>query len=406
MLIAFLVILIDMIGFGIMVPIFAFYVLKFGASAGMATVLMSLYVGAMFLTTPILGRLSDIYGRRPVLMLSMLGATAGYILLANASGLWMVALSRLISGAMAGNISTAQAYMTDITTEENRSKGMGLIGAAFGLGFIIGPMLGALLAGDDFETANLALPAYVSAALSFAAFLAVIFILPESLSKEAREKARNQERISRWDAFKQVLNRRLVLEIILCALLFNLAAGLFEALFPLWISDESGGTGLVHGPKGLIPYLLTGGLTLLVVQGFLIGKLTRRFGEHNLLRFGAICYGGGLVLMTLMADFHIIPLVFFAMAVVSAAGAMVLTCTQSLVSMCASESERGLVMGVYNSVSTIGRFFGTLVTGTLFHEVYKHTPYWSCGVLMVLLVFMSLSMQKHWNSNEGERTTA
>jgi DHA1 family tetracycline resistance protein-like MFS transporter len=403
MYIAFLVILIDMIGFGIMVPIFAFYVLKFGASPALATVMMSLYVGAMFLTTPLLGRLSDLYGRRPVMMLSMLGATAGYILLAFATNLWMVGISRLISGAMAGNISTAQAYITDVTTEENRAKGMGLIGAAFGLGFIIGPAIGSILAGNDFDSANLALPAMVSAGMTFAAFLMIVFVLPESLAKEHRDAAKKRPQVSRLDSFKQVLGRRLILEIIICALLFNIAAGLFEALFPIWISDTPGGTGLVHGPKGLLPYLLVGGFTLAIVQGGLIGKLTQKFGEHTLLRAGALLYGAALFGMTVAADLVNKPFTFFFMAVVSAAGAMIMTCTQSLVSMCAEKTERGVVMGVYNSVSTIGRFAGTLITGTLFHELYKHAPYWTCGVLMLILIWMSFSMQKHWNQEEASR---
>ena len=133
MLIIFLIVLVDLIGFGIMVPIFAFYALNLGADPSLATAMMAIYSGAMFLATPVLGRLSDRFGRKPVLALSLVGAMAGYFMLAFATTLWMVALSRLISGLMAGNIAAAQAYITDITTEEDRARGMGLIGAAFGL---------------------------------------------------------------------------------------------------------------------------------------------------------------------------------------------------------------------------------------------------------------------------------
>ena len=220
MLIAFLVILIDLIGFGIMVPIFAFYALNMGASPAVATVLMSLYVIAQFCTAPLLGRISDFYGRRPVLMLSMLGATAGYVLLANASVLWMVALSRLISGAMAGNISTAQAYMTDISAPEDRAKAMGMIGAAFGLGFLIGPLLGSYLAGDSFVDANLALPAYVSAALSFASFLTILLFLKESLPKDKRRSLRDPSRRSRLAEFKDIGGRPAIKMLLICGVLF------------------------------------------------------------------------------------------------------------------------------------------------------------------------------------------
>jgi len=171
MLIVFLVIVLDLIGFGIMVPILAYYVVQLGGGPELATFCMALYAIGMLISTPILGRLSDFHGRRPILMLSMVGAIIGYLMLGFAESLWVVALSRLLAGLMAGNIAAAQAYITDITSEENRAKGMGLIGAAFGLGFVIGPALGSYLAGDDFATANLFLPAMVSAGMCAAAFV-------------------------------------------------------------------------------------------------------------------------------------------------------------------------------------------------------------------------------------------
>ena len=246
MYIAFFVIVIDLIGFGIMVPIFAFYALNLGASPALATVMMGLYSVAMFLTTPILGRVSDYYGRRPVLMLSMLGATIGYLILANASSLWMVAAARLISGAMAGNMAAAQAYMTDVSTEKNRAKAMGLIGAAFGLGFILGPAIGSYLAGDSFENANFALPAYVSAALSFTAFLAVVVALPESLDKAHRDALRAQPKTSRWQEITEVMKRPLARKVILTGFVYNIAAGFFEAVFPIWASYEGAALGTGH----------------------------------------------------------------------------------------------------------------------------------------------------------------
>ena len=192
MLIVFLVIVLDLVGFGVMVPILAYYVVQLGGGPELATFCMALYAVGMLVATPVLGRLSDYYGRRPILMLSMVGAIAGYLLLGFAEALWVVALSRLLAGLMAGNIAAAQAYITDITSIENRARGMGLIGAAFGLGFVIGPALGSYLAGDDFATANLFLPAMLSASLSGAALLAIIFLLPESLDPAQREALRNE----------------------------------------------------------------------------------------------------------------------------------------------------------------------------------------------------------------------
>ena len=396
MFVAFFIILIDLIGFGIMVPIFAFYALNLGASPAVATAMMGLYSVAMFFTTPILGRISDYYGRRPVLMISMLGATVGYIILAHASNLWMIALARLISGAMAGNMAAAQAYMTDVSKAEDRAKAMGLIGAAFGLGFILGPALGSYLAGDNFETANFVLPAYVSAGLSFVAFLAVAFALPESLDQAHRDALRAQPKTNRLVEIVEVMKRPVTRNIILCGFIYNIAAGFFEAVFPIWASYE--GAGLVEGPQGLVPFLLAGGITLAIVQGGLVGPLSRRFGEHFLIKAGAIGYGAGLVLMSMAADAQQLWLVYGMMAFVSAASAVVMTGTQSLISQRAANTERGMVMGVFNSVGTLGRSAGTLLTGAVFTYVYIHGPFYVCAILMVVLFILAAVVQKNWRA--------
>ncbi|MGK0498926.1 MAG: MFS family permease [Oceanicoccus sp.] len=398
MYVAFFVIVIDLIGFGIMVPIFAFYALNLGASPAMATAMMGLYSVAMFFTTPILGRVSDFYGRRPVLMISMLGATVGYLILANANSLWMIAVARLISGAMAGNMAAAQAYMTDISSEKDRAKAMGLIGAAFGLGFILGPALGSYLAGDDFENANFALPAYVSAALSFTAFLAVVVALPESLDKSHRDALRAQPKSNRFSEIMEVMRRPLARRVILSGFIYNVAAGFFEAVFPIWASYA--GTALVAGPQGLVPFLLAGGLALVIVQGGLVSPLSKRFGEHNLIKAGAIGYAVGLILMSIAADRGSIWMVYAMMALVSGASALVMTGTQSLISQRAASTERGMVMGVFNSMGTLGRSTGTLLTGAVFTYIYLHGPLYVCALLMVALFWLISKVQRDWPARE------
>jgi MFS family permease len=171
MVIVFLVIVLDLIGFGIMVPILAYYVVQLGGGPELAMFCMALYAIGMFISTPILARLSDFYGRKPVLMLSMLGAMMGYLLLGFAESLWVVALSRLLAGLMAGNIATAQAYITDVTSEENRAKGMGMIGAAL---------------------------------------LAIIFLLPESLDQQHRKALRQQVHPGRIKALTALWDRPLI----------------------------------------------------------------------------------------------------------------------------------------------------------------------------------------------------
>ncbi|MGJ8685932.1 MAG: MFS transporter [Spongiibacteraceae bacterium] len=394
MLIVFLVIVLDLIGFGIMVPIFPYYAQQLGAGPELATLLMASYSAALFISTPILGRLSDYYGRKPVLLLSMAGAVVGYLMLASASSLWMIAFARFFGGAMAGNIAAAQAYITDITSVENRAKGMGLLGAAFGIGFIIGPALGSALAGDSFADANFVRPALFSAGMSGLAFLAILFFLPESLSRESRDALRAQPKVSRLAALRGVKSNTGLLAIICCALIYNLSAGLVESLLPIWVAE----LGIIEGPRGLIPILLASGLVLVAIQGGLIGPLTQRFGELNMLRLGAITYGVGQVAMSFAGSSGSMLGVTLAMMVQSAGAAFVLTSSQSLASMTAAHSNRGTVMGLYSSAGTLARTMGTMVTGSLFAHVHVHASYLLAAVLSLVLLYLSRALEPRVSS--------
>src|SRR3954464_7626219 len=186
----FLIVFFDLVGFGLVIPLLPFYALRFAASPQQVTVLLAIYSLMQLFTAPLWGRLSDRVGRRPVLMVSMAASVLAYLWIGSATALWMLFAARALAGACAGNIAAAQAYIADITKPEERAKGMGLIGAAFGLGFIIGPALGGLIAGNDPATADIESPAWVAAALSLLALLGVVFLLPESLPADLRKKGR------------------------------------------------------------------------------------------------------------------------------------------------------------------------------------------------------------------------
>ncbi|MFV8819194.1 MFS transporter [Haliea sp. E17] len=383
MLIIFLVIVLDLVGFGIMVPILAYYVVQLGGGPELATLCMSLYSLGMLVATPVMGRLSDIHGRKPVLVLSMVGAIIGYLMLGFAESIWVIALSRLLAGSMAGNISAAQAYIADITSPADRAKGMGMIGAAFGIGFILGPALGSWLAGDDFATANLVTPALLSAALATLALLTVIFRLPESLHPTHRAAAREAPRVGRIRALGMLWSRNLVPQFLIGVLFYNLGAGLVEAIYPLWVRD----TGIAAGPRDLTPLLLAGGLVMAVVQGGLIGPLARRFGERCLFQWGALLFTLAMLATIAAGTKSNYYAAMAAIALQSIASALVLTSMQSLVSQLAEPQERGMLLGVYASAGTLGRAAGTLLTGLLFAQLGIHSPYWiAAGVMLLLLV--------------------
>ncbi len=401
MLIVFLVIVLDLIGFGIMVPILAYYVVQLGGGPELATFSMALYAIGMFVATPILGRLSDFYGRKPILMLSMVGAIIGYLMLGFAQSLWVVALARLLAGFMAGNISAAQAYITDITSEENRARGMGLIGAAFGLGFVIGPALGSYLAGDDFATANLWLPAMVSAGMAGAALLAIILLLPESLDPAHKAAARARPPIGRLAALGALWDRPLIPHFLVGVLIYNTGAGLSEAIYPLWVRD----TGIAAGPRDLMPLLLVSGIVLSLVQGGLIGPLTRAFGEHRLFQLGAVGFALAMVATVVAGEQGSYYGAMAALAFQSASAALVLTSMQSLVSQCAGPAERGMLLGIYSSAGTLGRIIGTVLTGVIFARIHIESPYALTALVMLCLLLIARSVEGHWNAQRDTVVT-
>lgn len=386
MMIAVFIVLLDMIGFAIMLPILAYYALQLGASPGMATFCMALYVIGMFFSTPVWGRLSDRYGRKPILMISLAGAVFGYVLLGFATAVWMVAISRLFSGLMAGNLSVAQAYVADVTTEQDRAKAMGMLGAAFGISFIVGPALGGYLAGDSFADANLQLPAMVSGCLSLAALLVVTFFLKESLPDggDQPRSAPSSKEVLSW-----IGGRRSLCLLLAAVLVYNLAAGFVESVFPIWADA----TDIAHGPKDLVPVLLAAGIAMVIVQGGLIGPLTRAFGERRLMRAGAVVFGISVILVTLAGSIASVPAVAAALVAQAVGAALVLTSMQSLTSKEAVAGNRGAVMGVYNALGTLGRGLGTALTGAAFAGIGVHSPYYLGAALMGLLLLIAFMLR-------------
>jgi DHA1 family tetracycline resistance protein-like MFS transporter len=390
--IVFLVVFLDIVGFSIIIPIFVYYAMGLGATREMATAMLAIYPAAMLIASPILGRLSDRHGRKPLMLVSLLGAVAGYLLLGFAGSLWVVGLARAVQGAMAGNIAVAQAYMADITEDKDRAKGMGIIGAAIGLGFVLGPSIGSYLGGESFENANLFLPAMTSAVVSSLAFLSVLFLLPESLDEAHKEAARNKPAQNPIKGLGLLLGRPILAELILCGLIFNIAAGLVEAIFPIWAMDR----GIIEGPRGMMLIFLCAGLMLAFMQGGVIGRLTPIFGEHKLLMIGASVYGIGVILVSIAGDAQSYVAVVAAMTVQAGAMAFIITPLQSLVSQRADPSEQGIVMGVYSSVGTLGRVIGPLLTGAIYSGIHHNAPYYGAAVLSLLLLLLAVFLKRRW----------
>src|SRR6195256_4724071 len=382
--ILFLIVFVDLVGFGLIIPRLPFYAERYGASPQVVTILLAIFSLMSMISAPLWGRISDRIGRRPVLMASMLAAAFAYLWLGFATELWMLFAARAFAGLCAGNIAAAQAYIADVTPPEKRARGMGMIGAAFGLGFIIGPALGGIVAGNDLATADLQTPGLIAAGLSAVAFLGVVLLLPESLPAAVQVRRARSRIAALYSAFGRPVLGRLLAVFFLVILAF---AGM-EATFALWAMREYG-----WGPAQ-IGYVFTYvGLLSAVMQGGLIGPLTRRFGEERLMQSGLALIALGLLPLPLASTLP--PLIVAVTGLSIGMGAMQPS-LNSLISRRAAAEEQGEVMGLAQSVGSLSRVLGPIIAGALFEAFGRNSPYlWGAALVgCALLVSWRLARPK------------
>src|SRR5215210_472715 len=396
LLVIFITVFIDLIGFGIVIPVLPFYVegTKFDASPSTVGLLFASYSVMQLIFTPVLGRLSDRYGRRPILLISLIGTGIGFLILGFATTLWMLFAGRIIDGISGGNISTAQAYIADITTPENRAKGMGLIGAAFGLGFVFGPAIGGVL-----SRWGINVPFLFAAGLAFANALLLYFVLPETVTPD--HPARASAATHRWKQLAQALKQSRLAFILLIYFLFVTAFSIMTTTFGLFTMYRFGydaqDTGWLFVFVGIIGA---------IIQGGLIGHLVKRFGELPLVVVGALLFAASLFaipftgprtgLLTLLA-------VGGTFAVGNSLSTPALT---GLASKSVGRGEQGGVLGVTQSVASLARTVGPLISSALIysaivtygadhvlHNMSDHSlrvTFWTAAAIMTAAFLLSV----------------
>jgi len=382
MAILFFIVFIDLLGFGIIIPQLPFYGVHFGASPTAVTLLMSCYSLAQFFMSPVLGRLSDRIGRRPVLMVSTACSCLAYLWLGFASALWMLFAARLLAGAGAGNIAAAQAYITDITSPEKRAKGMGMIGAAFGLGFTIGPWLGGMVAGANPTAEALQRPAFLAAGLSALAFLLVVAILKESLPQTGAPAPS----AGRWELARSSMRRPTLRLLILLFFAVTAAFAGMETTFALWTKEAFG-----WGPRQVGWLFFFVGCVLIVVQGTLIGPLSRRLGEARLVLIGSAAIAIGLGTVTLAGS---LPILLLASACLALGMGLLNPSISSLISQQAGADERGGIMGVAQSGASLARVVGPAIAGPLFELFGRNAPYYAGALVMLAVLGFALRLPR------------
>lgn len=349
----FLIVFLDLVGFGMIIPVFPFYAERVGVSPSSVIFFLGLYSAGQLVGAPLWGNLSDRIGRRPVLLLTLLAnAAASWMLAFSDTGLEL-ALSRVVAGLAAGNISAAYAYTTDITTDATRPKALGLLGSAFGLGFVLGPALGGLLAGADADNGSaLGRVAHGAAIMSLIAFALTIVRLPESLPPEKRQQRHGKREGFRSYIVRPVLGRLLGATIVIVA-----AVAAFQSTLALFAAEQLG-----IGPRTLgWIYGFTGVISVFIQAG-VIGKLTVRFGAQNLSRTGAVLAGIGMAGIPFA---HTMPVMLTTLAVYAVGSALFNPSMSGLVAATAAPHERGGVLGAYQGAASFGRVIGPMAASAI-----------------------------------------
>jgi len=403
----FLIILVDFMGFGLIIPLLPFFIPDYENAPLKVTLLFAIFSICQFIGAPILGALSDRYGRRPVLILSQIGSAAGYILLgvaatdffgwSDSTRLGLVYLSRIIDGFTGGNVSIAQAYISDVTDEKNRAKGMGLIGAAFGIGFSLGPALGFLLVRVD-----PALPGYAAAALAAWAAIQTWARLPESPVHKPTE-------VQHWlhpRAFAPVLKSPIVRQLLFISFISMAAFVMMEATVAIFLSDVfNWGQGMPDEEKRKTAGANTGlffvyiGIIIVIVQGGLIRRLTKKglAAEWRLATLGPILVTLGMALFIYLAWLPAIWVLALA-GLFNATGRSFQGPTlSSLLSKYSDPRQQGAVFGLYHGLSSLARVAGPIIAGFAYHmhpSLRKTGQFWIAGIALLLIAIWTAMIQK------------
>jgi multidrug resistance protein len=379
----FVTVFIDLVGFGIVIPILPLYAEHMHASPAVIGMLLAVYSAMQFIFAPILGKLSDRVGRRPVLLASIVGSSIGFLIMGLAGSLWLLFAARITDGITGGNISTAQAYIADVTPPEKRSSGMGLIGAAFGLGFILGPAIGGLL-----SHVSLGAPFIFAAALAACNAVGIYFLLPESLSREHRASARERESVIK--VFRESGNKQLAA---VSATYFFGTVGfaLLTAIYPLFTEARLGFDATHNGY--IFAYL---GIIGAIIQGGLIGRLSKRFGDKSLAVAGTFILTASLFLLPMSSTLTILLLASTGFAI---GNSFVTPTLNAMASRSVNASWQGRVLGVMQSAASLARIIGPVVGGVLLSQQdrssssYGRAPFWTAGVIMFVALIVAMTLR-------------
>lgn len=374
-LVLFLTVFFDLLGFGIVIPFLPLYAQRLGVGAVGIGLVLSIYSLMQLIFAPMLGALSDRVGRRPIILIGLIGSSVGYLIYGFAASFAVLLIARAIHGMFAATISTAQAYIADTTDETNRARGMGMIGAAFGLGFVLGPAIGGLLG-----RTSLSAPVFFACALTFANFIFAVIVLPESRSPAGDAPPFALRNLFGAPAvLRDFANGRLT-RLFTIAFLQTLALAGLEATFAMMVPRVYG-----YSALGVGLLLAYAGLMQAVAQGFLIGRLTRKAGERAVLAVGLVVLAIGLIPL---GSLHSHFVLFAALAMVSLGYGLGSPAIASLITLDAQRGHEGGALGLNQSALSLARIVGPIVGGLLYQLFDPAAPYIGGAIIVGLALIL------------------
>jgi MFS family permease len=387
--IIFFIVLMDLLGFGIIIPLAPFYIPDYQNHPMEVTLLFSVYSICQFIGAPILGLVSDRFGRKPVLGLSQIGSALGYVLLGLSAHHWhtasaalvLVYLSRLVDGFTGGNISTAQAYVSDVTTPENRAKGMGVLGAAFGVGFAAGPALGGLMG----HYLGLSAPGYIAAGLAALAAFFSFTRLPET-------RPRGEAEAEAWlhpSRFTPIFRKPVLVQLLAISFLIMAAFVMMESTITLFLNKLFGWREL-----GVGLYFVFIGFMIVLIQGGLIGRLTKKLGDWPLAIAGPVLVALGMFGLTGVAFAAPIALLLLAGAINATGRSFQQPTISSLISKFAARNEQGAVFGLYHGLSSLARVAGPLVAGFAYPYLHNTLQYLIAAAIALAMAAWTAALRQ------------
>lgn len=371
----FLIVFIDLLGFGIILPLLPFIAEEYQATPTQIGLLVATYSFFQFIASPVLGRLSDRYGRKKLLIISQLGSAVGFLLLGMAHTLPLLFLSRIIDGITGGNISIAQAYIADVTDKKNRAKGMGLIGAAFGLGFMLGPVIGGVLSNISFAT-----PAFFAAAVATITAITTAMFLKETVDVKKASHSKKTE--FTFNHLLNTLQTHPLGLLIIVFFLISLGFSGLQAVFALWAARA-----LNFGPTEIGYIFAYIGLVAIIMQLKALPMVVKKIGERQTLIYSLPLIVIGFILIPFSMNW---PMLLFANTLIIMGNSLANPTIQAIASENVDKRSFGATLGILQASSSLGRILGPMYAGKLFDLYSKNTPF----ITSAFIIFIAFILVK------------